>query len=65
MKKLSMTAVLAGAVCLAGAGALLTSYAQQETNLKWSLTNHGARSFTRRIALPATEPVVREATPAV
>jgi mono/diheme cytochrome c family protein len=34
MKKLSMTAVLAAAVCLAGAGALLTSYAQQETNPK-------------------------------
>jgi hypothetical protein len=29
MKKLRMTAVLAGVLCLAGAGALLTGHAQQ------------------------------------
>ena len=32
MKNLSMTTVLAAAFCLAGAGALLTSYAQQQTS---------------------------------
>ena len=34
MKKLSMTAMLVAALCLAGAGELFTSYAQQETNTK-------------------------------
>jgi hypothetical protein len=64
MKKLSNAAVLAAAVGLAGAGALLTSYAQQETNPKMVAENHGGPSFTRKIALPATEALVREATPA-
>jgi hypothetical protein len=34
MNKRRMTAVLAAVLCLASAGALLTSYAQQETAAK-------------------------------
>jgi hypothetical protein len=39
MKKLSNAAVLAAAISLAGAGASLTSYAQQETNPKMVAEN--------------------------
>jgi mono/diheme cytochrome c family protein len=48
MKKLPTTAVLAATVCLAGAGALLTTYAQQETNPKMAAEkSRGAKLYTQ------------------
>jgi mono/diheme cytochrome c family protein len=42
MEKLRMTAALPAVLCLAGAGALLTSYAQQETTAKMATEKSGA-----------------------
>jgi mono/diheme cytochrome c family protein len=51
MKKLSNAAVLAAAVSLAGAGALSTSYAQQETNPKMVAENsRGAKLYAQYCA---------------
>jgi len=51
MKKLSNAAVLAAAVSLAGAGALSTSYAQQETNPKMVAENsQGAKLYAQYCA---------------
>ena len=43
MKKLRITAALAAVLCLAGGGALLTSYAQQETTAKIATEKSGGK----------------------
>jgi mono/diheme cytochrome c family protein len=48
MKKLRMIAVLAAVLCLAGAGALLTSYAQQGTTVKMAAAkSDGAKLYSQ------------------
>src|SRR5262245_42702929 len=48
MKKLRMRAVVATVLCLAGAGALLTSYGKQETTAKTAAEKSGGAKLYRQ-----------------